>query len=276
MLTWEDTKQRTAGSWILVAASASILYVALQQLPSFGDWNNIFYPAAKLANPYQQPGFLNPPWAAAIIYPFSLLSQHAGGALWMLVSIGLILLPARRLGADRLGLALILGNPFMWFFLTLGQLDALILLGFVLAEPPWDVLLLAVKPQVIGTAILFRLREYDRRAWLLLAAALLLSFLLWWDWPTKMIARWLQPGQLYYLISHGVWPWGIPFGLILFGISWKRESLIPGALATYFLTPYVGPGSIIVYATLIFSTAPLLARLLFFFALWLIAFAIYG
>jgi hypothetical protein len=276
MLTGQDTKHATVGSWILAATAASILYIALYQLPSFGDWNNIFYPAARLANPYQQPGYLNPPWAAAIIYPFSLLSKHAGGALWMLVSIGLILFSARRLGADRLGLLFILGNPFMWFFLTLGQLDALVLLGFVLLQPPWDVLLLAVKPHVIGTAILFRLREYDRRAWWLLAAALLLSLLIWWNWPAQMIAKWFRPEDLYYAISHGVWPWGIPFGLILLGLAWKRKSPVPGALATYFLTPYVGPGSIIVYATLIFSTAPLVARLPFYFALWIIAFLIYG
>lgn len=253
--------------WLVALLGAATLFLALYQLPSFGDWDHHFYPMAQADQPYEHWNY-NPPWVHAVLRPFRLLPVHAAGALWVTLSIVIIIYASHRLGADRLGLALTLSSPALWFFITLGQLDALLLLGFVVSNRPWDVLLLAIKPQVIGVAILFKLRDYDRKALLQLGAFLLISLLIWWNWPSVMVDRWIRGGG-HQPLSLDVFPWGVPAGLILLWIAWRRRNVVLGALASYFLTPYVGPGSHIVYAALIFSTAPTPARLGAYAAYWL-------
>lgn len=253
--------------------SVALLFVAIYQLPTYGDFTTDFYTAAKLVNPYEYHRFLNPPWVIMLLRPFALLPSHAAGALWVTLNICLIVYSVHLLRADRLGLLLTLLNPFMWFFVTLGQLDALVLFGFALGWHkrhkvlrPFDMLLMVIKPQVIGLAALFRLREYGRNDVLMLFGVGIASLLIWGAWPVAMVRNWGT--GVYTPLSMDVWPWGIPVGLCLLWLAWKSRSKIPAPIATFFLVPYVGPGSIIVYLAIIFSThRGTMLRL----ALWLFA-----
>lgn len=265
----------------IAAVAFALLFTAVYQLPAYGDFTTDFYTAAHLIDPYEYHRFLNPPWMVLILRPFALLPEHAAGALWVSLSICLIVYSVHLMGADRLGLLLTLLNPFMWFFITLGQLDALVLFGFALAWHgrneairPFDVLLMVVKPQVIGMAALFRLRDYTRRDLLMLAGAGVLTLLIWGAWPLAMVGNW--GAGVYQPLDMGVWPWGIPVGPALVVLAWKRRNEALAAVATYSLVPYVGPGSIIVYLAIIFSlfrgkSARLaLWALAWAYALWLI------
>jgi hypothetical protein len=154
-------------------------------------------------------------------------------------------------------------------YITLGQLDVLLLIGLAVARPPFDVLLLTIKPHVLGTAVLFRLREYRARDAACLLAAVGLSLVIWPAWPIEMVRNW-QTG-VYHPLSLDIFPYGVPFGVFFLAWAWRKDKPIIGGLACYLLTPYVGPASIIVYATLIFSTFTAVNRLAIYLSLWALA-----
>jgi hypothetical protein len=251
----------------LLTSAFCLLFLAVYQLPSFGDWDTVFYQVSPI-RPYDHPRFNNPPWVLPILLPFRLLPQHAAGAAWVTLSILAIACCARRVGADTLGLILIFTCPFFWFYITLGQLDVLLLIG-LLARPPFDVLLLAIKPHVLGTAVLFRLRAYRARDAACLLAAVVLSLVIWPGWPLDMVRNW-QTG-VYHPLSLDIFPYGLPIGVFFLAWAWRRNNPIIGGLACYLLSPYTGPASIIVYATLIFSTFAAVSRLAVYAALWALA-----
>jgi hypothetical protein len=73
------------------------------------------------------------------------------------------------------------------------------------------------------------------------------------------------------IVDFSPWPYGIPAGLLLLYAGWKKDKAAWMGLATYFLTPTVGPGSIIVYAALVCTVAHTAVRIAFFAFLWAIA-----
>lgn len=260
------TRRAALPRGLLLALAGAALYLAVYQLPAFWDWSKHFYPAAA-AWDYQ---LYNPPWLLAILKPFTILPVHAAGALWVTLSLLVICYACHKLGADRLGMVLALTTPATWFLITLGQLEALLLLGLVIERRPWDVLLLAIKPQVIGTAILFRLRDYDRRAVGYLAAFLLVSLVVWPGWPAEMLARWWRGGEFggFKPLSLAIFPYGIPAGLALFWYAWRRQNAGLGALSSFFFVPYLGPGSHIVYIVLLLSKGPRRLRVAGYAGYW--------
>ncbi len=65
------------------------LYVGLHFLPvTYIDWLTFFRPAARsLADPYQIPGILNPPWTFVLLYPLAQLPGRWGGEAIAFLSI---------------------------------------------------------------------------------------------------------------------------------------------------------------------------------------------
>jgi hypothetical protein len=153
-------------------------------------------------------------------------------------------------------------------YITLGQLDVLLLIG-LLARPPFDVLLLAIKPHVLGTAVLFRLREYRARDVGYLLAAVALSLVIWQGWPILMIDNW-QAG-VYHPLSLDIFPYGLPIGVFFLAWAWRRQNVIVGGISSFFLVPYISPGSVFVYAVLVFSTFTAVNRLAIYLSLWALA-----
>jgi hypothetical protein len=242
--------------YIVLTLSVIALCIAMYQLPSYGDFK-IYHAAAQLINPYEVSGFLNPPWAMLLLRPFSVLPYKLAGALWITVSLCVIMYSAYLMKADKIGVLLTVFNPFMWFFITLGQLDAFVLLGFALMTSgnksikPHDFLLMVIKPQVIGLAALMGIKKYSRKELVLLCGTGLLSFLVWGPWLVRMFQNWGI--GLYHPIDMGIFPYGLPIGVVLLFLAWRYDSLAIAALSTYFFAPYVGPGSIIVYLAILFS-----------------------
>lgn len=242
--------------YIVIALSVIALYIAMYQLPSYGDFK-IYHTAAKLINPYEVRGFLNPPWAMLLLRPFSFLPYKLAGALWITISLCVIMYSTHLMKSDKTGVLLTVFNPFMWFFITLGQLDAFVLLGFALMMSgnkltrPYDFLLMTIKPQVVGMSALMGIKNYSRKEFLMLCGIGAFSLLVWGPWVLKMFQNWGV--GLYQPIDMGIFPYGLPVGLVLLFFAWKNDSLDAAALSTYFLVPYVGPGSIIVYLAILFS-----------------------
>jgi hypothetical protein len=122
--------------------------------------------------------------------------------------------------------------PLFWT-IFLGQLDGLALLGVV--GLPWLVPLVLVKPQIAMFAILSQ-----RKALIVAAGFLALSFLIWGLWPLDMLT--------YHTNEWETWPqdiavgWlGIPAFVVL---VWKMPKsdvdwwMLAGTTITPFLIPY--------------------------------------
>jgi hypothetical protein len=258
--------------YLAIALAFLVLYFVLLPLPHFGDFGSIFYPALFLSDPYSEILFLNPPWVLAILYPLRLLSVTQAGAAWMSFSLLVTVFSIHRLKGDALAYLLTFTNPFFAAFLTQSNLDVLILLGLIIETRPFDILLLTIKPQIVVTAIAYKLHQYGRKEWLWLVMAGVLSLLIWGFWPNRMFYNW-QHG-LYQPVSLDIFPFGLLIGTPLLYLAWKRDSLHLVALTGYFFTPYVSHGSIFVYTVLIFATFTTSYRLIIYAALWLFAIAV--
>lgn len=254
---------------VVIFLAASVLYWALYQLPYFGDFDSVYYPVLFLDNPYDHIGFLNPPWVLVALYPLKVLPPHAAGAVWMLFSVVSVLYCARQLGADRLAYLLIFINPAFIRFMTSGQLDALVLYGLVVNHPGLSVLLLTIKPQVIGTAVLFRLRHLITKHAVMIAAVVVASFIALGNWPAMMWHNWSN--GVNHAVSMDIFPYGTPIGAALLWWSIKNDKPVIGALASYFFAPYVSPSSVFIYSVLIFSTFATIPRIVVFVLLWIVA-----
>lgn len=263
------TKRETAVNVAAIAISTGALLWALYQVPSWGDFTSVYYPILFLDNPYAHVGFLNPPWVLPVLHPLASLSSHAAGAVWVLFSVLSVVYCAGRLEADRLAYLLIFTNPAFIRFMTSGQIDALALWGMVITHPALSVLLLTIKPQVAGTAVLFRLQQMTKWQAVAIAAVVIGSLLWLGNWPAMLWHNW-QNG-VNHAVSMDIFPYGVPFGLLLLAWSIKHEKSVMGALSCYFLAPYVSPSSVFVYTVLIFSTFSTFPRLIVFALLWIVA-----
>ena len=130
--------------------------------------------------------------------------------------------------------------------------------------------LMVAKPQTLGGgALVVWLRSsWRERLWLLLplVAVFLLSIMVHGLWPLR-----LQPSILNVSIDVSPWPYGIPFGLALLAWGAARNQPEIGALATYFLVPYVGPYSLFAYTAVLFAFAPKWASITVYVLMWALA-----
>lgn len=237
----------------LALLAFAALFAAFYALPGRADWDLVYYPALHAPDPYQINQFFNPPWLLPILSPLALLPSHVAGSLWLTLSVLGIVYAAARLGADRWSyLCIIFSAPFVWF-VALGNIDVLILIALFVPWPAASILLLAIKPQVLGVAILFKLREVSPIGVVAIAANLAWSLALFGFWPAALFARYTAAMGQSHPFSLGIFPYGIPIGLALLWYAWRRGNVFLGGMSTYFFVPYFSVGSAIVYVTIIFA-----------------------
>ncbi|MBN1641961.1 MAG: DUF2029 domain-containing protein [Anaerolineae bacterium] len=266
------------GQVIILTLALLLLFFTIYILPTQGDWD-IFYEAARhpLAPYDAAPDFFNSVWMIWILAPFALLPRRIAGALWIFLSVVLTVWCIRKLKGERWAILLCLLSPAFIRFITAGQLDAVPLLGFVLsltASRSWvrgiGFVLMATKPQILGGGALVTwigLKAREKAIALLpLLAVLLLSFLIHGTWPLD-----IHINRLNQTIDCTPWPYGIPVGLALMAWAIKRRQPEIGAVATYFLVPYLSPSSLFVYTAVLFSIAPRWLSIVVFLLMWVIA-----
>lgn len=264
-----------AFSILIFAVSLVIVFLVLLQLPhGFGDWQIFYRAAQRPMRPFSVPGFFNAPWLAWLLAPFSFLPLHLGGAIWITVSIAGALWAIHRLKGGALAAVLSLLSPPFIRFITAGQVDVLPLVGFVamltadsLSASGLGIVLIVLKPQTFSAGVLTWWMGLEWKArWLVLMpffAVLALSFVLHGFWPAEV-----QLHRVNYSIDASPWPYGIPIGLALLGYAIRRRKPVVGAFSTYFLTPYISPSSLFVYALLLFARAPRWLSVTTFVLLW--------
>jgi hypothetical protein len=172
--------------------------------------------------------------------PLALLPENVGRALFLLLNFAAFTYVAYRLGAKPLAMAFFLLSPPVLHSLFNGNIDALVLLGFIL-PPPVGLFFLAIKPQIGAAVAFYWLIESWRqkgapeviRVFAPFTIALLASFLFFGLWPL----RWRQEVDQWWNAS--AWPLSIPVGLGLLVAAVRRRRVELAMAASPCLSPYV-------------------------------------
>lgn len=202
------------------------------------DWYTVYYPAIQQADPFTVWGYFNPPWLAWLLSPLGLLTAVDSHVLWIVLIMLLTVRCVYALGGDWFSAFLTVVSPGFLVTIMNGQVDVLVLFGLIAGS--W--LLILIKPQVAGLAVLYDVIARRRIDWLAVAVAavVLTVFILFMARP--------QSAGLHTQVSITPWPWGIPFGLLIFGLALARRDKWLAALATFFVSPYLSGSSLLVYS----------------------------
>ncbi len=229
---------------LLGVVAVALTLVISPLLPAGVDWRLAFRPAAREMlsghSPYLVSGFFNPPWTLLPMLPLALLPEALGRAFFLVMNLILFVYVAYRLGATAITMLFFLLSPPVLHSLLNGNIDAFVLLGFVL-PPPIALFFLSIKPQIGAGVALFFLVEAWRagklrgviKTFAPVSAAWLVSFLLYGWW----IGDWGQEVELWWNAS--LWPLSIPVGLALLvaAVRLRRKEFAMAAAPC--LSPYV-------------------------------------
>jgi hypothetical protein len=209
-------------------------------------------------NPYQTAGFFNPPWLAWMLSPLGVLTAVDAHVLWIVLILLLTMRCVYALGGSWLSVVLTVVSPGFLVSIMNGQVDVLVLFGLLTGS--W--LLIIIKPQVAGLAILYDVIVRRRIDWtaVFVFTATLIIFLAFFTLPQRNV---FHDG-----VNISLWPWGIPFGVVLFGLSLLRRDKWLAVLATFFCAPYLSGNSLIVYSAVGTSRYGYKFAILFSMLLW--------
>jgi hypothetical protein len=208
------------------------------------DWTGTYQRVGSLLlqgrSPYEQPLFVNPPWAALLILPFAILPPALGRGALLVVSMAALIYTAWRLHAPRLAAIALLLSPTAIGSLLAANLDAIVILGAFL-PPAWGLLLLMLKPQIgVGPAAFDMVESWRAgrvlrviRVFLPIALAYSISALLFPVWIDRMLHK---PANVW---NRSLFPFGIPFGLLFLWLSARFRNVFWALCATPFFAPYL-------------------------------------
>lgn len=251
---FEGFRRLSLREYLLLAVPGTIVFSGLAALFPLSeliahDWRLYFSTGARQGLEYYAP------WVTLLRYlPLPVLTGLT------LTGLSLALIQRR---AGRIGLvAAFLSQP-VWWVLSVGQIDGLILLG--LTALPWLTPLVTLKPQA-GYLALLRSRSYaiGGLVWLLI------SVTIWGLWPLEPLQYFgAAPARPYSDI--GLWPWGILLAAPLLWFSRGDMDMLmaAGTFAAPHLHPYhyflivpalgrMRPG--LSFGLAVLSWAPLLGR----------------
>ena len=248
-LPWTPLQKRIIYTALLVVATFALVWAFYTFLPAGfgGDWGLSFRPAAlnliKGDTPYHisTGGVLNPPWIIAMLVPLAVLPEKLGWAILCLVNLFAFGFVAYKLGAKPLSLLFLLFSMPFLHLLNQGQIDGLIVLGYILPRPIGLFLILG-KPQIgIGVAFFWLIEAYREKklkgvvlTFLPVTLAYLLSFVIYGPYifsGTNVV------GQFW---DYNIWPIGIPIGLIALKYAIQKRKQKYALMSVPFLTPYIG------------------------------------
>jgi hypothetical protein len=245
---WGRVATRTIAVALVVLALFSVSIVAIPR-GGVWDWEHFFRPATLLLiqgkNPFAVWGFFSPPWALIPLITFAVLPAGVGLLLYAMIALLIFAVAAYRFGAKPWALALLVLAPHTIKTAVMGNIDALVVLGFLL-PPQIGVFLVLAKWQIGLPVALFWLVEAWRkgklrevlRVFAPVTIVTLLSFLLYGFWPLKSLTAF---GFSY---NYSPFPYLLPVGFGLFWLALRRRQMRYAILSAPFLTPYISPLSI--------------------------------
>lgn len=227
---------------LLLLLGVAVYFAAF--LPS-ADWYTTFDPAARGIfsghSPYEQPVFLNPPWAILLLLPFMAFDPVTAHGLFFVVSALALIFMAWKLHAPPLAMAALMLSPTAVGALLVGNLDALVYLGMLL-QPVYGLFLLMIKPQVGGAVFVYYL------------------ITTWQQSRFAGVVRTFSPITIAYVIAglifpvfidriihkpstdawnRSLFPYAIPLGLFFLWLAFRKKNAYFALAATAFITPYL-------------------------------------
>jgi len=242
----EASRQGKAKKVLGAAALAALAAIAVW-IASFvpnADWYGTFHAAGRGLfrgeSPYEQPLFVNPPWAAALLVPFVLFPPAIARGLVLVTSVAGLIYFAWRMHAPKFAVVAFLLSPTVIAVMLAANLDAYASLGMFL-PPAGGLFLLLIKPQIgLGPAAFFALDAWRTRGiggvlrvFLPVSAAALGSALLFPVWVERILH---MPAGIW---NRSMFPFGIPIGLAVLWFAVRRRNAFLALAASPFLTPYI-------------------------------------
>ena len=233
------------------------LFVAVM-LPAADDWHQTLRPASfailRGESPYSVPTYVSPPWVAVALVPLAILPEALGRGVLFVLTVLSVAYVARRMGADRVTMALLFVSPMMLDLLLTGNVDGLLFPFFVVtlgrAGQAGMAIALLSKPQITIVYLIWRMHRWVRLhsvrdnaiKLIYVFIVVIASFVLWGFWPIEIALRasdFLTAGRNYF----SLWPWLVPVGLVLTVKAFRERDYRYGVGASPFLAPYVMPYS---------------------------------
>lgn len=228
---------------MVAALCVALIYLLLPTPPDLSDWHGCFVPAIKqiiqLNSPYSVPCYYNPPWAALLLTPFTLLRNQAHDIAVVFTASMALGWYIHRQGWPLWGLLFLAFTAPVVSMLTFGNLEWLVVFGATL-PPRWGLILLAIKPQAgVGLIAYWTVKAWRRhrilgivQLFIPLTTAAALSFLVlgrFWAYGSHL------PNTSW---NSSIWPYSLPFGalLLLGGIATSQAAL--ALAASPLLSPY--------------------------------------
>lgn len=223
---------------------ATLVWAFSRVLPEAVDWTWVFRPAslALLAgkSPFSVEGFFNAPWTAILLMPLAVLPDRIGRAALLVVSLISLAVVGRKLGGNKITIALLLLSPPALHGLLNGNIDWLAVYGFVL-PPQIGLFFAAIKPQIgVAVGVFWLWQAWSMGGWrealrvfspFLIVT--LLSFLVFGLWPL----RFEREVSLWWNASF--WPASLPVGLALLVASMRKDKIEFAIGASPCFSPYV-------------------------------------
>lgn len=227
-----------------MAALVILSFPPLLRLFSFDTNVGIFYPAGRALleghNPYEVPGFFNPPWSLVVLTPLSLFPPEIARVVLALMSFSAFCYVGLRFRMSPVAYIAFLLSPSVLLILLVANLDGLMLLG-LLMPPPVGLFFVLLKPQFGAVIALFWFVESWRaqgwrgvvRTFAPVAVVSGLSLPLFGLWPLSM----QKAVGSYWNMS--LFPWSIIPGILLLYRALRSGRIGSALPAALFLSPYV-------------------------------------
>ena len=243
------------------------------------DWHDTFYPVSKVPlTPYVIKTFLNPPWAAIILFPFHFFSENIAQSMNTSLNVLVIGLLVTRRKGNLLSLFLTLTSFPLLSLLANGGIEWMPALGFFMHNE-LGATFLVTKPQSgILSGIDWFVRSKNKLSFFAFLIVFVMSwFIIWGNWIEKMLVNINYVNKLPLGLSAwniSLFPWTIPLGvaLVFFILKTRQQhSELLGAAATFCFFPYFAPHSLTILFALLSASYPRFS-ILVWFLLWLYPF----
>jgi len=201
------------------------------------DWDNLIralVAALHGASPYTEPGFYSPPWLLIFLVPLSPLPRITAH-FFPLLALGYAAHHSRK---PLLIPVVALSVPFLSLMST-GNIDWIAMLG-ALSFGRLQAVMLSVKPQAAGFALVAYLHR-DRWRYLLPLAALVVAGYALWRWPVVLIGA--NPARERWNVSQVPYTW--PIGIYALWRCWRDGDLMWGCIASLSVSPYFSTISLV-------------------------------
>lgn len=221
---------------------ASLLSLLIPASSVGNDYGCVYLASSNMLHgqsPYAVACYIYPIWLAIAAMPLALLPAALSYHVYLVLAIGAILFVA--LSARRRWLAVLCCVPLIVLTLLWGNVDWILLVGFVLPFPAAMPLLL-IKPQ-IGAVLAAMLTWQAWRAgqrWSVVSWCAVLA--IWFAASISAGMSWsgASSGAWYVGQNLSVWPLGAFLGVPLAVVAFRRCNRVLAVLACVLCAPYVG------------------------------------